>query len=290
MFNAAPHPADDGFVAVQETYSRTVIFSPGYSPAMPPRQRDLKPRIVSQGVDRHPSPNRSAGSLQRNPERPSSEQAGIPPVVAVVGANATSREHTLATRVADCLANRGLRVAVSRLTGGRRTVFRESCNWVSAVDLADYGYVSTQTCDPRELSRLFRVQMDDLAASTPDVVVVELCGTLWRQDVRAMVSLIGQSSGPRTSIISASDPGAAALGIEMVNNSGLNVGAIWTPRADSSSLRRDRRIRRSGVTVCGRGDTACAARALMDQLKTCWVPLDNGLFYDGTSVTSPLAA
>jgi hypothetical protein len=198
--------------------------------------------------------------------------------VAVVGANATCREQALTTKIADCLANQGLRVAVSRLTGGRRTIFRESCNWISTRDLSDYGYVTTQSCDPRELSRLFAVQMDDLSSYSPDVVVVELCGTLWRQDVRSMVSLIGRSSGPSTSILSATDPGAAALGIEMVSNTGLQVGAVWTPRADPGALRRDRRIRAAGVPVCGRGDTASAARALMAQLRTRWVPLDNGLF------------
>lgn len=275
-------------MAVHETYSRTVIFSPSHSPQDAPRQRVQQSRIPVHTVDRGPTPNRSVLRLGDEPSGSAPIQSGTPPIVAVVGANSTSREHTLATRMADCLANQGLRVAVARLTGSRRTVFRESCNWISATDLSDYGYVSTQTCDPRELSRLFSVQMEDIAASSPDVVVVELCGTLWRQDVRSMVSLIGQSPGPRTSIISASDPGAAALGIEMVNSTGLDVGAVWTPRADCSSLRRDRRLRDSGVTVCGRGDTACAARALMTRLKTSWVPLNNGLL-DRTP-NNPIAA
>ncbi len=278
MFNAVPHPADEGFVAVQETYSRTFICSTGFPAPKHPRKRNNKSRVTVSGRDRQPEPNRALMHTDDARTSSSTGSCDLPPIVAVVGANATSREHSLTTRIADCIANQGLRVAVSRLTGGRRTVFRESCNWISARDLSDYGYVTTQSCDPRELSRLFAVQMDDISTYAPDVVVVELCGTLWRQDVRSMVSLIGQSSAPSTSILSATDPGAAALGIEMVTNTGLRVGAVWTPRADPSVLRRDRRIKAAGVPVCGRGDMACATRALMAQLKTRWVPLDNGLF------------
>ncbi|MFT4603645.1 MAG: hypothetical protein ACI9W4_000360 [Rhodothermales bacterium] len=280
MFNAAPHPAEEGFVAVQETYSRTVICSTGFPEPkyQYPRKRANKSRANVSGRDRHPEPNRALTPVDVTQTNSSADQRNLPPIVAVVGANATSREHTLATRIADCMANQGLRVAVSRLTGGRRTVFSESCNWISTRDLSDYGYVTTQSCDPRELSRLFDVQMDDISSYAPDVVVVELCGTLWRQDVRSMVSLIGHSHGPSTSIISATDPGAAALGIEIVGNTGLRVGAVWTPRADPSALRRDLRIKAAGIPVCGRGDTAGAARALLTQLKTHWVPLDNGLF------------
>ena len=278
MFNAVPHPADEGFVAVQETYSRTIICSTGFPEPKHPRKRSKEPRVTLSGRDRRPEPNRSQGHTEGTRTRPAPRRSELPPIVAVVGANATSREHSLAARIADCIANQGLRVAVSRLTGGRRTIFSQSCNWISTRDLSDYGYSTTRSCDPRELSRLFEVQMDDISASAPDIVVVELCGTLWRQDVRSMVSLIGQSNGPSTSILSATDPGAAALGIEMVSSTGLQIGAVWTPRADPSALRRDRRIKAAGVPVCGRGDTACAARALMAQLKTRWVPLDNGLF------------
>jgi hypothetical protein len=275
MFDADPHPAVNGFVAVHESYSRTVICSTEQRPA-PRRRPESKPTPVY-GRDRSPEPNRGFLLEGTHSRSNSGEATTLPPIIAVVGANSTSREHLLSARMADCLAARGLRVAVTRLTGARRTIFRESCNWISAGDLSDYGYVSTRTCDPRELAKLFSVQMTDIAGYTPDVVVIELCGTLWRQDVRSMLKIIGRSSSATGVVLSATEPAAAALGIGMVASAGLGVAALWTPRADCGALRRDSRVQAARVPVCGRGDFAAAARAVTTHLRRSWVPLDNGL-------------
>jgi hypothetical protein len=276
MFDADPHPAVNGFVAMHETYSRTVICSTEQPPAPRRRRAENKPTPVY-GRDRSPEPNRGFLLQGRHTETKGNPASPPPPIIAVVGANSTSREHLLSARIADCLAARNLRVAVTRLTGARRTVFRESCNWISAGDLSDYGYDSTRTCDPRELAKLFSVQMTDIATYAPDVVVVELCGTLWRQDVRSMLTVIGRSPSATGAVLSATEPAAAALGMGMVASAGLEVAAVWTPRADCSALRRDSRLQASRVPVCGRGDSAAAASAVMTHLRRSWVPLDNGL-------------
>lgn len=274
MFNADPHPAEDGFVAVQETYSRTIICSTGLPTRTEPRYHS-KATVPSR--DRLPAPNRGFVRIasEEEPRRP--VNGGDIPVVAVIGANETSRESQLATRMADCLASQGLRVAVTRLTGTRQTVLRDSCHWISTRDLSDYGYVSTRTCDPRELDRLFDVQINDVAAYSPDVIVAHLEGTLWRQDVRSMLQIIGRRPNASAAVLSATEPGAALLGHQMVSRAGLRIAALWTPRADSNTLRRDSRVRALDLPVCGRGNAACAARAITNQLRLRWIPIGNGL-------------
>ncbi|MBO6779948.1 MAG: hypothetical protein JJ896_09875 [Rhodothermales bacterium] len=276
MFFADPHPAEDGFVAVHETYSRTIVCSAnGFSQESPFRQ--IKSAVLGYGKDRGPEPNRATSVLPPNLPAPRKPDGSAIPIVAVLSANESGRINMLAGRIADCLANRGLRVAVSRLTGTRRTALAESCNWVVTRDLLDYGYLSTQHLDGRELERLFAVQLSDLAAASPDVIVMELEGTLWRQDVRIMLSIIGATRAASTAVISAVEPGAALLGRQMAEQAGLDVAAFWSPRADAGSLKRDSRIRKSGIRVCSRGAATCAARAITATLRRRWVPLGNGL-------------
>jgi hypothetical protein len=289
MFEAAPHPADDCVLAMRETYSRTIFWASGVesTPARNRPSRDLRSTLLA---DRSASPKRARVHLARTPRTKRSGFGELPPIVAVVGANGRSREHLLSSRLADCFASRGLRVAVTRLTGSQRTLFSESCQWTSTRDLSDYGYSSTRACDQRELADLFRVQMDDFSGCEPDVVVVELCGTLWRQDVRSMLAVIGRSGAPTGAVLSALDPGPAALGIDMITGCGIPVAALWTPRSDACRLRRDARMKALAFPVCGRGEDATVARAVMSQLRRRWMPLSNNMLHKAVGTAAASAA
>ena len=289
MFAADPHPAEDSVLAVHETYSRTILWASGVeNPAV--RKRPDRDFTSIQIADRSATPKRALMHVDAQPRTRRAGYGDLPPIVAVVGANGKSREHLLSARIADCLAARDLRVAVTRLTGSQRTVFTESCHWTSTRDMADYGYSSTRACDQRQLSDLFRVQMQDFSACEPDVVVVELCGTLWRQDVRSMLSIIGRSGAATGAVLSASAPGPAALGVDMINASGIPVAALWSPCADTAVLRRDSRMRKLALPVCGRGEDAKVARALMSELRRGWLPLSNAILHTNSSGMMATAA
>lgn len=111
----------------------------------------------------------------------------LPPgnVFLVVGASAGCGERTVLRHLCAGLRGTGLRVGVCRLT---RPQPEDPPAVEGAVDLGDYGFVSSCGSSTGELRELFHTMLADLAQARPDVVLVALEGGILQQEVRRVLS------------------------------------------------------------------------------------------------------
>ncbi len=154
--------------------------------------------------------------------------SGINPVF-TVGTGMNSGKTTSTARLAHALNIAGHRVAVVKLTGSASHRDIHEFNATGAVfsaDFSEYGFPSTYLASQKELEGLYCRMMNDAAAHSPDVVLIEIADGVYQRETESLLnSELLQSTAAGVVLTAAC--AASAVGIEQaVRHSGWDPVAV----------------------------------------------------------------
>jgi hypothetical protein len=122
--------------------------------------------------------------------RPTNLIPGLFPVF-TVGTGMNSGKTTSTARLAQALSSRGSRVAVLKLTGSASHRDIHEYNGTGAVftaDFSDYGFPSTYLTGIAELEGLYGQMMNDAAAASPDIVLIEIADGVYQRETEMLLN------------------------------------------------------------------------------------------------------
>jgi hypothetical protein len=118
-------------------------------------------------------------------------RVGTPLVIAVLGTSMNSGKTTTVAAIVRGLSKAGLVVAAGKATGtgapGDPGLFRDSGASL-VLDFTDFGYGSTYRLEHQQVGALLVSLIDELAATGPDVVVVEIADGPYQRETAALVA------------------------------------------------------------------------------------------------------
>ena len=121
-----------------------------------------------------------------------------PPVVFMIGTGMNSGKTTTTARIGRALIEKGLSVAILKVTGSvsYRDLFEfEATGANYTADFSDYGFPSTYLCSQEELASLYARMLEDTMPSKPDIILVEIAdGILQRETQLLLKSEIAKST------------------------------------------------------------------------------------------------
>jgi len=164
--------------------------------------------------------------------------SGIPPLVIFVGTSSESGKTTAAAVVIRHLTLRGMKVAAAKLTGAGRIrdllAFRDA-GAIAAYDFVDAGLPSTpdeETALPAAKGILAKI----ISESEPDVIIVELAGSLLVKANRAILRDPEIRNSIAGIVLAASDEVGAVGGVHLLSQEwGLVPIAITGPVSDNQA-------------------------------------------------------
>ncbi|MFH5823986.1 DUF1611 domain-containing protein [Georgenia sp. AZ-5] len=155
--------------------------------------------------------------------------AGRPTVVAVLGTSMNSGKSTTLACLVRGLATSGLRVAAGKVTGtgagGDPRLFADA-GAAAVLDFTDFGLPSTFRVDHGRVRALLASVVDALAASQPDVVVVEIADGVYQAET---ARLLGDPIFPAVVdrvVFAAGDALGASAGVRVLEDAGIDVAAV----------------------------------------------------------------
>lgn len=149
--------------------------------------------------------------------------------IAVLGTSMNAGKTTTAAALIRGIRAAGLRVAAGKVTGtgaGGDTFLFTDSGACAVLDFTDFGYASTYLLDHQEVRRVFASILDELAASHPDVVVIEVAdGLLQRETARLIADPIFGKRIDAT-VFAAGDALGAQAGCSLLSARGLPTLAL----------------------------------------------------------------
>jgi hypothetical protein len=117
-------------------------------------------------------------------------RVGKPLVIGVLGTSMNSGKTTTVASIVRGLSKAGLKVAAGKVTGtgagGDPLLFHDS-GASRILDFTDFGYGSTYLLEHEEIRALLVSLIDELAATSPDVIVVEVADGLFQRETALLV-------------------------------------------------------------------------------------------------------
>jgi molybdopterin-guanine dinucleotide biosynthesis protein len=118
-------------------------------------------------------------------------RVGKPLVIGVLGTSMNSGKSTTVASIVQGLTKAGLQVAAGKVTGtgacGDPMLFHDS-GASRVLDFTDFGYGSTYRLEHEQVRALLVSLIDELAATDPDVVVVEIADGLFQAETARLVA------------------------------------------------------------------------------------------------------
>lgn len=188
------------------------------------------------------------------------------PVIAVIGTSMNSGKTEACLRLIQGLVRSDLKVAAAKTTGVslRRDILamEDAGAWPISI-FTDFGVVTTQSSNASDLTRSM---LNKLAASSPDVIVVELGdGLFGSYGVDAILQDRAFTASVKGIVLAATDPVAAWGGIESLREEfGLTPSVITGPATDNE-VGVEIIKRRTGVeAINARTDTDAMTRLFLE--------------------------
>lgn len=172
--------------------------------------------------------DRARLNLDRFAIRPVARCADVP-VIAVLGTAMNSGKTTTGAALVRGLAGQGRRVAAAKVTGtgagGDRWTMQDA-GACAVLDFTDAGVPSTFGVAPDQIERIFVRLVDELAASEPDAIVVEVADGLLHGETAALVASTVFRETVNDIVFAAGDALGASAGAEHLSRLGLRVRLI----------------------------------------------------------------
>ena len=157
------------------------------------------------------------------------------PVVALAGTSMDAGKTAAASAIVSRLRQRGLRIGGGKTTGvalRRDVLAMEDAGAAEALLFSDFGIVTTSVDTGPALTRAI---INRLAASRPDVIVIELGdGLLGSYGVEAILKADDIRAGLAAVVLCANDPVGAWGGVELLRNRfGIEPAVVTGPASDN---------------------------------------------------------
>jgi len=153
-------------------------------------------------------------NLKKELFRPTTSRQKPANLIYVVGTSMNSGKTTTCTRLIRALSDLGLKVAACKLTGSVSNHDPDELAAASAhkvTDFSDFGFASTYLASKEDLMDLFHAMLADVAAVSPDVVVMELADGLLQRETAMLLN----------------DPEIKQAGRGIVLSAGGSISALW---------------------------------------------------------------
>ena len=145
-------------------------------------------------------------------------------VIAVLGTSMNAGKTTTAAALIRGISAAGLRVAGGKVTGtgagGDPYLFTDS-GACAVLDFTDFGYASTYLLDHQEVRQVFTSILDELAATHPDVVVIEVADGLLQRETARLIADPVFSERIDATVFAAGDALGAQAGCSLLSARGL---------------------------------------------------------------------
>ena len=136
-------------------------------------------------------------------------------LIYVVGTSMNSGKTTTCARLIRALSDLGMKVAACKLTGSVSNHDPDELAAASALkvtDFSDFGFASTYLASKEELLELFHAMLTDVAAASPDVVIMELADGVLQRETAMLLK----------------DPEIKRAGKGVVLSAGGSISALWS--------------------------------------------------------------
>ena len=176
-----------------------------------------------------------------------------PLFLVVAGTAMNSGKTTVCANLVKGLVRHGLKVAAAKLTGtGAGADYRAlvDAGAEPAFDFVDAGFASTYRVDPARVWKIARTLCAHLAATRPDVVVLEIADGVLQQETAALLSRPGFARRLDGALFAAYDALGAQAGVGWLEERGIPVIGVTGVLTGSPLMVREARAV-TGLPVFG---------------------------------------
>ncbi len=155
--------------------------------------------------------------------------ASRPSVIAVFGSSMNSGKSTVLGSIVNGLANAGLEVAAGKSTGtgagNDPNQFRDA-GAATVLDFTDFGHPTTFTLGHERIREIFVDMVDALAATGPDVVVIEVADGVYQEETRRLLEDPAFHDRVDRVVFAAQDALGAVAGLQVLDGAGVTTAAV----------------------------------------------------------------
>ena len=152
-----------------------------------------------------------------------------PSVIAVFGSSMNSGKSTVLGSIVNGLANAGLEVAAGKSTGtgagNDPNQFRDA-GATAVLDFTDFGHPTTFTLGHERIREIFVDMVDALAATGPDVVVIEVADGVYQEETRRLLEDPAFHDRVDRVVFASQDALGAVAGLQVLDAAGVTTAAV----------------------------------------------------------------
>ena len=154
---------------------------------------------------------------------------GKVPVVAVFGSSMNSGKSTVLGSIVNGLTNAGLRVAAGKSTGtgaGNDPNHFRDAGATTVLDFTDFGHPATYRLGHERIREIFVDMVDELAATAPDVVIIEVADGVYQEETRRLLEDPEFHARVDRVVFASQDALGAVAGLQVLDAAGAPTAAV----------------------------------------------------------------
>lgn len=158
-----------------------------------------------------------------------SPSSGRVPVVAVFGSSMNSGKSTVLGSIVNGFTRAGLRVAAGKSTGtgaGNDPNHFRDAGASTVLDFTDFGHASTYRLGHERIREIFVDMVDELVASGPDVVIIEVADGVYQEETRRLLEDPQFHARVDRVVFASQDALGAVAGMQVLDAAGVAACAV----------------------------------------------------------------
>lgn len=152
-----------------------------------------------------------------------------PTVIAVFGSSMNSGKSTVLGSIVNGFVNAGMEVAAGKSTGtgagNDPNQFRDA-GASTVLDFTDFGHPTTFTLGHERIREIFVDMVDELSATTPDVVVIEVADGVYQEETRRLLEDPAFHDRVDRVVFASQDALGAVAGLQVLDGAGVTTAAV----------------------------------------------------------------
>ncbi|KRE38625.1 malic enzyme protein [Janibacter sp. Soil728] len=155
--------------------------------------------------------------------------AGRPPVIAVFGSSMNSGKSTVLGSIVNGFVTAGLQVAAGKSTGtgaGNDPHHFRDAGASTVLDFTDFGHATTYRLGDQRIREIFVDMVDELAATGPDVVIIEVADGVYQEETRRLLEDPAFHERVDRVVFASQDALGAVAGMQVLDAAGVTTSAV----------------------------------------------------------------
>lgn len=152
-----------------------------------------------------------------------------PTVIAVFGSSMNSGKSTVLGSIVNGFTNAGMEVAAGKSTGtgagNDPNQFRDA-GATTVLDFTDYGHPTTYLLGHERIREIFLDMVDELSATGPDVVVIEVADGVYQEETRRLLEDPAFHERVDRVVFASQDALGAVAGLQVLDGAGVTTAAV----------------------------------------------------------------